>query len=176
MIRRLISFLLLAWMLGFLWFAVALPQPAVVAATDAVVVVTGGTGRVARGLTVLREQKAERLLVSGVGRNVKPHEFAHEYGVSAATMACCVKLGFAAVDTRSNANETARWVAQYKIRTIRLVTNDWHMRRAKFELERVLPGNVTVLPDAVPSQPSLRTMFIEYHKLLARRVSEIWSA
>lgn len=175
MIRRLFSLLLLAWVLGFLWFAVALPQPAGVAVTDAVVVVTGGTGRVARGLAVLREDLAERLLVSGVDRNVKPHEFALEYKVSAATMACCVQLGFAAIDTRSNANETARWVAEHKIRTIRLVTNDWHMRRAKFELERVLPRDVTVLPDAVPSQPSLRTLFLEYHKLLARRISELWS-
>jgi uncharacterized SAM-binding protein YcdF (DUF218 family) len=173
MIRRLVSLALLAWLLGFLWFAIALPQPAGAVVTDGVVVVTGGTGRVARGLAVLRDKLAERLLVSGVGQKVKPHEFALEYKVDAATMACCVQLGFAAVDTRSNADETARWVAENKIRTLRLVTNDWHMRRARFELERVLPASVTVTPDAVPSQPSMRTLFLEYHKLLARRGAEL---
>jgi uncharacterized SAM-binding protein YcdF (DUF218 family) len=173
MLRRIVSLLLLAWLFGFLWFALALPQPAAATRTDAVVVVTGGTGRVARGVELLHAGKAQRLFVSGVDRTVKPHEFALEYKVSPEEMACCVQLGFDALDTQSNANETARWVAESKVKSIRLVTNDWHMRRAEYELERVLPAGVTVLPDAVPSQPSFQTLFTEYHKLLARRVSEL---
>lgn len=175
MIRRLSSVILLAWALGFAWFAIALPKPADKSRTDAVVVLTGGTGRVTRGVTVLHEGEAKRLFVSGVGKTVKPHEFAVEYKVSAAEMACCVELGFAAADTQGNASETARWVAASKVKSIRLVTNDWHMRRAEFELGRTLPAGVAVLPDAVPSQPSLRTLFTEYHKLLARHVSAIGS-
>ncbi len=175
MLRRIVSLLLLAWVLGFLWFAVSLPQPAKAARTDAVVVVTGGTGRVARGVEVLHEGRAERLFVSGVDRTVRPQEFAVQYKVSAEEMACCVQLGFDALDTQSNANETARWVAESKVKSIRLVTNDWHMRRAEYELERVLPAGVTVVADAVPSEPSLKTLFTEYHKLLARRVSELTS-
>jgi uncharacterized SAM-binding protein YcdF (DUF218 family) len=173
MLRRIASILLLAWLFGFLWFALALPQPAAATRTDAVVVVTGGTGRVTRGVDLLHQGKAKRLFVSGVDRTVKPHEFALEYKVSAEEMACCVQLGFDALDTQSNANETARWVAESKVKSIRLVTNDWHMRRAEYELERVLPSDVTVLPDAVPSHPSIQTLFTEYHKLLARRVSEL---
>jgi uncharacterized SAM-binding protein YcdF (DUF218 family) len=175
MIRRIASIVLLAWLFGFGWFALALPQPARATHTDAVVVLTGGTGRVTRGVDVLHRGTARQLFVSGVDRRVKPHEFALQYKVSAEEMACCVQLGFEALDTQSNANETARWVADTKIKSIRLVTNDWHMRRAEYELERVLPAGVTVLPDAVPSQPSLRTLFTEYHKLLARHVSEIGS-
>ena len=38
MLRRLISAVLLAWALGFIWFAVALPQPADDLRTDGVVV------------------------------------------------------------------------------------------------------------------------------------------
>lgn len=173
MLRRIVSLLLLAWLFGFLWFALALPQPAAATRTDAVVVVTGGTGRVARGVELLHTGKAQRLFVSGVDRAVKPHEFALEYKVSPEEMACCIQLGFDALDTQSNANETARWVAESKVKSIRLVTNDWHMRRAEYELQRVLPAGVTVLPDAVPSQPSFQTLFTEYHKLLARRVSEL---
>ncbi len=173
MLRRIVSLLMLGWVFGFLWFALALPQPAAATKTDAVVVVTGGTGRVARGVDMLHEGKAARLFVSGVDRTVKPHEFALEYKVSTEEMACCVQLGFDALDTQSNANETARWVAESKVKSIRLVTNDWHMRRAEYELQRVLPKGITVLPDAVPSRPSLSTLFTEYHKLLARRVSEL---
>ena len=53
MIRRSIAFILLAWMLGFAWFALLLPQPAPIAQTDAVVVLTGGPNRINRGLEIL---------------------------------------------------------------------------------------------------------------------------
>ncbi len=67
-------------------------------------------------------------------------------------MACCVTLGFQSVDTRSNAAETARWIADNKFRSVRLVTTDWHMRRAAGELSAALPGDVELIRDAVPSQ------------------------
>ncbi len=172
MIRRLLSLLFLVWALGFLWFVVALPQPAEEGVTtDAVIVPTGGPGRIARGLAVLKAGEAERMLVSGVDPEVRPQEFAAQFGVSPREMACCITLGFAAVDTRSNAAETAKWVAQNEVRSLRLVTTDWHMRRAAGELDRTLPGHVTVIRDAVPSQPNLRTLFLEYHKLIASRAA-----
>lgn len=168
MLKRLISILLLAWALGFIWFAVALPQPAAAGKSDAAVVLTGGKGRIDRGLEALQRGWTERLLVSGVGREVKPHEFAAEYKVNSGLMACCVTLGYEAVDTRSNAKETAAWIARHKARSLRLVTSDWHMRRAAMELRAAAPAGVTIYEDAVPTQPSLRILFIEYHKLLAR--------
>lgn len=172
MIRRALSLLFLVWAIGFLWFAVALPQPAAQGVkTDAVIVPTGGPGRIARGLAVLGSGEAKRMLVSGVDPEVRPQEFAAEFGVSPREMACCITLGFAAVDTRSNAAETAKWVAQNEIRSLRLVTTDWHMRRAAGELDRTLPGHVTVIRDAVPSHPNLRTLFLEYHKLIASRAA-----
>lgn len=172
MIRRILSVLFLVWAIGFLWFVVALPQPAGQSEkTDAVIVPTGGAGRIARGLEVLDQGLAGRMLVSGVDREVRPGEFAAEFGVSSEEMECCITLGFAAVDTRSNAAETAKWVAQNEVRSLRLVTTDWHMRRAAGELDRVLPENVTVIRDAVPSQPGMGTLFLEYHKLIASRAA-----
>ena len=172
MIRRLVSLVFLVWVIGFLWFVVALPQPADEAVTtDAVIVPTGGPGRIARGLAVLDKALAKRMLVSGVDPEVKPGEFAAEFNVSEANMACCVTLGFAAVDTRSNAAETAKWVAQNEVRSLRLVTTDWHMRRAAGELDRTLPASVTVIRDAVPSNPDVGTLFLEYHKLIASRAA-----
>ena len=172
MLRRIFSLLFLAWAIGFLWFVVALPRPADEAVrTDAVIVPTGGAGRIARGLEVLDKGLAGKLLVSGVDPEVKPGEFAAEFGVSAEEMACCVTLGHDAVDTRSNAAEIAKWVAQNEVRSLRLVTTDWHMRRTAGELDRALPDNVTVIRDAVPSQPQFATLFLEYHKLLASRAA-----
>lgn len=176
MLRRIVSLLVLAWMVGFIAFAMTLPRPAENARTDGVVVLTGGEGRIDRALGVLRRGEARRLLVSGVDREVKPGEFAAAWQVEPQLMKCCITLGFEAVDTRSNALEAARWIAQWKLRSVRLVTTDWHMRRAAYELARVLPGNVTVVEDAVPSQPGFRTLLVEYHKLLARRLSRLWGA
>ena len=170
MIRRIISAALVLWVFGFLWFAVALPQPAGAQKTDAIVVPTGGVGRIPRGLAMLRARAAPRMLVTGVDAEVRPREFAAEYSVPAPLMACCVTLGTGALDTRGNARETADWVGQRKVRSIRLVTSDWHMRRAALELGGRLPANVTVLRDAVRTQPSLWILLVEYHKLLAAGV------
>jgi len=177
-IRYTFSAIVLVWALGFLWFASALPQPNGEMVTDAVIVPTGGAGRIPRGLEVLDEGLAERMLVTGVDMEVTRDEFAAEFDVDEERMDCCVTLGFAAVDTRSNATETARWVEVNSIRSLRLVTTDWHMRRAAGELDRALSERVgadavEVVRDAVPSEPDLASLFLEYHKLLASRAANL---
>lgn len=167
MIVRALSLLLVVWMIGFGAFAVALPQPLEGGRTDAIVVPTGSAGRIERGLAVLKEGGAPAMLVTGVDREVTRPEFAAQYGVSAQLMNCCVTLGTNAVDTRSNGAETAAWVARHRYRSIRLVTADWHMRRAAGELQAALPPDIEIVRDAVHTTPSLRNLFLEYNKLLA---------
>lgn len=176
MIRRTLAFLLLAWLTGFIWFAIALPRPLDGAKSDGVIVLTGGEGRISRGLEVIERGWAKNLLVSGVDGEVKPSEFAAEYKVSPETMRCCIVLGYESKDTRSNALEAARWMAAQDMKSIRLVTSDWHMRRAIHEFERLKPDGLTILPDAVATQPSLRILFLEYNKLLARRAAVLWGS
>ncbi len=173
MIGRALSFMALLYTFGFLWFAAALPQPVEGAKTDGIVVPTGGAGRIDRGLDVLRKHEAEAMLVTGVDREVKPGEFAAEYRVPAHIMSCCVTLGFAAVDTRGNAAETADWLKRNDYHSLRLVTTDWHMRRAAGELESALPKGVTVVRDAVPSRPRLGILFLEYNKLIASTLARL---
>ena len=60
-------------------------------------------------------------------------------------------LGREAFDTRSNADEVARWLAAARFRSIRLVTNDLHMPRARYEISKRLGGDVTIVADAVPT-------------------------
>lgn len=166
MIQRLISLLLLFYVLGFAWFALLLPLPAGAQKTDGIVVLTGGPGRIDRALERLEAGDAKRLLISGVDRDVKPHELAAQYDRPRALFDCCVALGFEATDTRSNAAEVAEWVARRNYKSIRLITTDWHMRRASFEISRLLNEDAVVVADAVRSQPSLRTLVREYHKFL----------
>lgn len=169
MIGRIIALGVISWTLGFALFAILLPQPADRVKTDAVVVPTGGQGRIARGIDMIATGRARRMLITGVDRQVKPAELAAAQGVSPRIMACCVDLGREASDTRSNGIETAAWVRRNKYRSVRLVTTDWHMRRARFELQRALGAGVTVVPDAVRSNASLVVLVREYNKYLFRR-------
>ncbi len=167
MIRRLVALALLAWALGFVVFAAALPQPNDAGRTDAIVVPTGSGGRIQRGLFMLQAQTAQQMLVTGVDPAVTPAEFVAEYNVPDATMECCITLGFSALNTRGNARETAQWMEARGFTSLRLVTADWHMRRAALELASQLPDSITITRDAVRSDVSLWTLFLEYHKYIA---------
>lgn len=169
MIRRAFSAIVLLYLLGYAMFAVALPRPADERPTDAIVVLTGGAKRIERGLDLMARNKAKRMLVSGVARTVRPEELAAQYRADDSLFQCCVDLGRMAVDTRSNAEEVARWMDKHKFRSMRLVTTDWHMPRARFELSRRLGGGISVIGDAVESNPSFSQLFIEYNKYLLRR-------
>ncbi|MFC0205279.1 YdcF family protein [Novosphingobium soli] len=175
MFRRLAAFAVLIWLFGFLWFAVALPGPLPASVrTDAIIVLTGSQGRIEHALEVLEAGKAPDLLVSGVDRQVRPREFAAQFAVPPRLMKCCVTLGYRAYDTRSNAIEAAQWVTEHDAKSVRLVTADWHMRRAALEIGREFPAGVRLERDAVPSRPTLGTLFLEYHKLLARAALNLW--
>jgi uncharacterized SAM-binding protein YcdF (DUF218 family) len=171
-IRRLIGLAALAYLLGFIAFMLTLPRPAASGPTDGIVVLTGGAGRIDRGLTLLGAHQARRMLVSGVGRGTGVRALVRTYG-NGALFACCVDLGRAAIDTRSNADETAQWVKRHGYRSVRLVTSDWHMPRARLELAQELGPGVTIVEDGVSSQPALGLLIMEYSKLIVRQVA-IW--
>ncbi len=173
MIVRLFGIAVLAWALGFAAFMLLLPQPLDGTTTDAIVVPTGGPGRIDRGIALLRDHQAKRMLVTGVAPGVRPIDLALEYRTSPRLFDCCIDLGADAVDTRSNAEETAQWVETHDYRTVRLVTSDWHLPRARMELSAVLGPKVIVLGDGVPGSPRLGTLVNEYNKLILRRIA-LW--
>jgi uncharacterized SAM-binding protein YcdF (DUF218 family) len=170
-IRRALAALLLIYVLGYALFTVMLPRPAGAQATDAIVVLTGGAKRFERGLGLLQQGRAKRMLVSGVARTVRPNELAAQYRADERIFACCIDLGRESVDTRSNAEEVSRWVAKHRVRSIRLITTDWHMPRARFELSRRLPGDIEVLGDAIESNPAFSQLFTEYNNYILRRAA-----
>ena len=175
MILRFGSLLLILYGLGFALFGVTLGKPAAAGAgrTDGIVVITGGSGRIEHGVEMLGEGKAKRLLVAGADPAVTKADLVHRLGGKRKLVQCCVDLGSESVDTRSNAEESRRWLERKKFKSVRLVTSDWHMRRARYEFRRELGDNFTVVPDAVRSEPGFMTLFGEYNKYLLRRVA-VW--
>jgi uncharacterized SAM-binding protein YcdF (DUF218 family) len=84
-----------------------------------------------------------------------------------------VDLGSESVDTRSNAEEGGRWLAKHNYKSVRLITSDWHMRRARYEFNKMLGGKYELTTDAVRTEPSFLTLFGEYNKYLLRRIA-VW--
>jgi uncharacterized SAM-binding protein YcdF (DUF218 family) len=175
-IKRIGALAIIIYALGMVWFAMTLPGASGMAKADGIVVLTGAPGRMQRALALLTAGRGKRLLVSGVDQAVRRAEFDVVYKVPAKLSACCIDLGKEAVDTISNARETAVWVRKHKLKSVLLVTSDWHMRRARFELERALGSDAQVVSDAVKTSPRLWSLFKEYNKYLARRVSVLFGA
>jgi len=173
-IGRFLSALILAWLVGFVLFVALLPRPLDKARTDGIVVLTGGPNRIQRGLTLMEQGQARRMLVSGVNLTVRRRDFQSEYQVPRRLFECCIDLGQDAIDTRSNGEETAAWVKKHGYKSLRLITTDWHMRRARFELDQSLPEGITIQMDAVRSEPDLRVLLSEYHKYLLRRLAVLF--
>lgn len=175
MIARFLAFLVILYGLGFALFAVTLGEPATTDApkVDAIVVITGGKGRIEHAISLLAEGEGKRLLISGADPSVRKVDLVHRLGGKERLFECCVDLGSESVDTRSNAEEARRWLDRRGYRSIRLVTSDWHMRRARYEFNRQLGGDIRIIPDAVRTEPNFMTLFTEYNKYLLRRLS-VW--
>lgn len=165
-----IALVLLAAAGGFLFFAAVLPPPAPAGlVTDGAVVLTGSPGRLARGREVLESGLAERLLVSGVDRKVRPEELRRAMGLDPVLFRR-VDLGFVAENTRTNAAEVAVWVRANRFRSVRIITSDFHARRSRLEIASRLGDDVEIIVDAVPSDPPLPMLLREYGKYLAALV------
>lgn len=174
MIVRFFSILLLLYLLGFLGFSVSLGSPAGAQHTDAVIAVTGGPYRIEHGIDDLSRGYAKRMLIAGADPSVTKADLVRRLGGKKTLVDCCVDLGSESVDTRSNAEEAKRWLVKRGYRSFRLVTSDWHMRRARYEFRRVMRDKFTIVPDAVRTQPSFTTLFGEYNKLLLRRIAIVF--
>ena len=176
MIARVSAFLLLLYAIGFVVFAFTLgrPAPATARPTDAAVVLTGGSGRIEHAIDVLRDGKAKRLLIAGVDPSVRKTDLARRIPKSARLFNCCVDLGSESVDTRSNAEEANRWLSKHRFHSLRLITSDWHMRRARYEFRKVLKDRYAIVIDAVRTEPNFLTLYAEYNKYVIRRMA-VWA-
>ena len=167
---RLLALVVALYGIGFALFALTLPRAGGDQQTDAIVVLTGSPGRLERGLALLDQGKAQAMLISGVPPNARPQDYAARYGVDVSQFPARIALGHESVDTRTNAEEVARWLQRRRYRSIRLVTSDLHMRRAYYEIGRRV-GDVSVVTDAVVTNPGFVQIFGEYNKYLGARAA-----
>lgn len=179
---RLISYFFMAfvtlallWALGGIWFAasvVSMKPEVTEIKTDAIIVLTGGDKRVNTGLDLLAAGKAEKLFVSGVNAKVKPEELVALWPGDHKKVLCCIQLGYAADTTGANASESRAWIAKNGVKSIRLVTSNYHMARASLIFHQTMPEIEIYKHPVVPSdfepwgEEFWPQAFKEYNKLL----------
>lgn len=184
----LIAAVVLMWLVGLLVFAGRVqdftPAPEPMRA-DAIVALTGPSAeRVNAAIRLLELDKGERLLISGVNRDVRRRELRALTPGSSKLFNCCVDLGFEAENTVGNASEIAEWARKQNFRRLIVVTSDYHMARSLLEIRSALPG-VVLEPYAVTTptldrpdwwrkEQSARRMTLEYMKYLAVLGREAW--
>lgn len=181
-----LSLAFLIWAAGFYRFAQSIPTPGPRPdrATEAIVVLTGGAGRVREGLRLLEDGVGRKLFVSGVYRGVDVQALLRVARRAPGELECCIVLGYAADSTRGNARETAAWLAGEQYRSVRLVTASYHMPRSLFEFSRYLPGDVVIVPHPVFPERfadadwwrwrrAARLAISEYHKYLIARLEAL---
>ena len=144
---------------------------------DGIVVLTGGASRVSDAMELLAAGYGKRLLISGVHPTSAASDISRSLPESQTYFSCCVDLDRSAINTRSNAAETRRWVHERGFKSLIVVTSNYHMPRAIVELSHAMP-DVELIPFAVVGEKwreepwyengaTLRLVLSEYVKYIA---------
>jgi uncharacterized SAM-binding protein YcdF (DUF218 family) len=143
---------------------------------DGIVVLTGEGRRIAEGARLLDEGRAKRMLISGVFRRTGKKALIEISGLPEDKFDCCVDVGYAALDTAGNANETRAWAVSHGYNSLIVVTASYHMPRSLAELSLALPATELIPHPVVPNNfpPTrwwlhaavTRTLVSEYFKFL----------
>ena len=144
---------------------------------DGIVVLTGGSSRVSDAMELLAGGYGKRLLISGVHPTNAVSDISRSLPDNQSLLGCCVDLDRSAVNTRSNAAETRRWVHERGFKSLIVVTSNYHMPRAIVELSHAMP-DIKLVPFAVvgekwrdepwwTSGSTVRLLLSEYVKYVA---------
>jgi uncharacterized SAM-binding protein YcdF (DUF218 family) len=160
-------FLIAGWGGGlgmFMYQTNKMPVPDSGIRTDAIIVLTGGADRINTGLDLLAHGSAERILISGVNRQVTLEQIMKLWPGEMDNPETRVYIGHMAQNTQQNAAEARQWAEQMYVRSARLVTAANHMPRALLEFRHAMP-DVKILPHPVKPKNMASTVK-EYNKTL----------
>ena len=117
---------------------------------DVAVVLTGGAGRVDKGIEILQKNKVKKLFISGVHKSVAIRSLLNEVKQNKAN-ANNIVLGYMANTTFENGIEVADFINKNNYKSIYLITNSFHMPRSIREIKYRLP-NIKIIPYPVQNK------------------------
>lgn len=126
---------------GFVQFMSQIPthEPKNKPVAEGVVVLTGAGGRIQKAVWLVSTTGAEKLLISGVNVSTKTSEIKELKNISPNFIDCCIALDYVAKNTIDNAHETHLWAKKHDIKTLLLVTSNYHMPRSLREMKMASP-------------------------------------
>ncbi len=180
------------YLLGFIYFALTLEYEPEYKneKTDAIIVLTGETRRITDGIDELNKGYSPKLFISGVHLQAPISKvidktilnLQKEEKLSTAPKALKAKISTGkAENTIENALESAVWVKNNDVESIRLITSFYHMPRAKLLFKKYLPKTITIYHPISFSQSRITTLtnahmleliFSEYNKYI---LTYIWT-
>jgi uncharacterized SAM-binding protein YcdF (DUF218 family) len=117
--------------------------------TDAIVVLTGGKGRVEEGVRLFRESRAEFLFFVGVDPSVKKSDlYRPKPGDPSADN---VILEKSSRNTLENSIYGRDVIVRSGVHSVLLITSRYHLKRASILFRNSLPKNITIVPYPVDS-------------------------
>ncbi len=144
---------------------------------DAVVVLTGGRGRIEEGLRLYRENKGRWLFLIGVDPSVQKGDLIKEKHDELDAKG--IILEKVSRNTLENAFNCRDLIARNNVRSISLITSRYHMKRATLIFRNLLPKEVAIYPHPVDSKNlkekwwndsgSFRLLFTEFYKYVLFR-------
>lgn len=163
-IARGVAALLIGWIAGFGLFCGyirSMPVPSSTHLTQGIAVFTGDHLRIQTAIALLSAQVPQPLLhLSGL------------YRTEAATHH---RSADRALNTTENVLFTGQWLRKHGLRSIRLVTSDYHMPRSLILAHALWPRDVKILPHPIhlKTRHYLQKLWVEYNKWIAT-VFRIW--
>lgn len=152
---------------GFVIFVTSLPRPAAgPRPAEGIVALTGGDERLSAAVNLLETRNGRRLLISGVHPKTTKDEL-KRLSHGGARFDCCADLGYAAENTRGNAQEAASWARAHHFKSLIVVTASYHMPRSLTEFEAAMPG---VALEPYPVEPVDIDLAGWWHDFRALRV------
>lgn len=154
-IHWLLFTMVVSWCTGFYLFIKASDknQNIIDKKAEAIIVLTGGQGRIDYGFELFLEGKAKRLFISGVHEDTKLINLLSRYKLDDLDTHFDyykqrIELGTTARTTLQNAIESKEWINTYNIHSFYLVTANYHMPRSILEFENTMPHK-TIIPAPV---------------------------
>ena len=187
-LRRILLIIFSLWLAGLLWFVRQIPDETgamnEASSTEAIVVLTGGSGRLEHGFLLLNSNMGKKLFITGVGDKItldmlissQINNQNYEFINSVKSELHNVTLDYSAKSTFENATETHKWMQNNNFTSMRIVTANYHMPRSLLVFESEMPDYDIIADPVFPMKfrlekwwsfsGTLKLIIYEYHKYL----------